>query len=150
MAEITSMIAELKDMIGNTILPNNGGKQITGQAVYDIMMSLVELVEESAAGGNYVFPENMAESLANDGSYTFTTEEATAFKKAWENYPTTTFVVTYAPEGWVEKGFAVVEGINYDSDSQQYTLYVMAQFFVDNFFYEAYISENNGQLIVTI
>ena len=82
----------------NADIVNNGKKGITGDTLNLILNSIVELMGTGSGGGGNVYNIPMGMLMASEESpYTFTTEEADAFKAAVANIADTIFCL-YAPQ----------------------------------------------------
>ena len=127
---------ELLEMINSTIT-NNGAKAITGDALNAALTAIVEMFSD------YVFP-NMWEALDTGGYYVFTNEETAAFRTAWANRRTTTFV---AQGSYTMPEFRCECAIMVDS-SDGNDIYIFcpaaSQSFWDNAVYAEFCVEDNG------
>lgn len=94
MADITTMISELREMVDASVNPNNGAKSITGQSVNLAMHAMINAIEEAAktgssgggSGSAYFLPtEWMTQGYTPDNPYQFSSEEAAAFLAALTN-----------------------------------------------------------------
>lgn len=75
----------------NADIVNNGKKGITGDTLNLILNSIVGLMGTGSGGGNvYNIPTSLT-TASSSSPYTFTTEEADAFKAAVANLADTTF-----------------------------------------------------------
>lgn len=83
----------------NADIVNNGKKGITGDTLNLILNSIVELMETGSGGGGNVYNVPIGMLMASETSpYTFTTEEADAFKAAVANIADTTFGIYMAQD----------------------------------------------------
>ena len=130
---------ELLEMINSTI-SSNGTKAITGDALNAALTAIVERMFF-----NYVFP-NMWEALdTGDRYYIFTNEEAAAFRTAWANRDTTTFVAKGSGYGMPEFRCELAIMVDSYDDADIYVFSPAAsQSFWDNAVYESFCVEDNG------
>ena len=88
----------------NADIVSNGKKGITGDILNLIFNSIVALMGTGSGGGGNVYNLPMGMMMATEGApYTFSAEEAAAFKAAIQNIGDTVFGVYVAEEGMAMK-----------------------------------------------
>lgn len=132
---------ELLEMINSTI-SSNGTKAITGDALNAALTAIVEMFSD------YVFP-NMWEALdTGERYYVFTNEEAAAFRTAWANRYTTTFVANGSYGGAEEFECKCAWSLWKEYTDDGYDVYVFhpaaSQGFWDNIIFTEFCVEDNG------
>ena len=81
----------------NADIVSNGKKGITGDILNLIFNSLVELIGKGSGGGGNVYNLPMGMMMATeDAPYTFSAEEAAAFKSAIQNIADTVFGLSFS------------------------------------------------------
>lgn len=133
---------ELLEMINSTI-SSNGTKAITGDALNAALTALVETLSAT-----YEFP-NMWDTMLTDEEYIFSAEEATAFRKAWDNRDAIRFVAKLkgAFNGSYDI-FCELARMTFNEDGYDVYLFCPAatQNFLDNAIYDFCVEDNGDEL----
>lgn len=109
----------------NADIVNNGKKGITGDTLNLILNSIVDLIGTGSGGGGNVYNLPMGAMMATeDAPYTFSAEEAAAFKAAIQNIGDTVFGVYVAEEGMTMKMiFSIVSPQSTEDGSTKYGMF---------------------------
>mgnify|MGYP003289560562 CR=1 FL=1 len=84
MADITQMIADLREMVASSINPDNGLKSITGAATNLAFNAVIDAIDEAAKTGGGGGGAEIVYATVSQESYPLTQEQITANIAVWQ------------------------------------------------------------------